>query len=168
MDRAFRLQVICTTLLFCLVSSSAAIAETPDRTHFGNAIRVSAGEETGELTCFGCSIYVRGHVMGDVTAFGGSVVLEDQGEIDGDTTVFAGGLRLAKEAKVGGDVAVFGGRIRRETGSSIGGEVSNFAGPVWLLLIFVLPFLVLGLFIFLVVWLIRRLMRPAVPAAVHP
>ena len=104
--------------------------------------------------------------MGDVTAFGGSIVVEDQGEIDGDAAVFAGGLRLARETKVGGDAAVFGGRLRREAGSTVGGDVSNFGGPVWILLIFVLPLVLFAAFVFFVVWLIRRLMRPAVPAAV--
>ena len=66
-------------------------------------------EEVSEATCFGCSIRVRGHVSGDVTAFGGSIVVEDQGQIGGDLTTFGGSLRLGEDANVSGDVAVFGG-----------------------------------------------------------
>ena len=38
-------------------------------------------ERVSDATCFGCTIHVRGHVMGDVTAFGGSIVVEDQGQV---------------------------------------------------------------------------------------
>ncbi len=67
-----------------------------DRTQFGHRITIGPGEEVSDVTCFGCSVHVRGHVAGDVTTFGGSVVVEDQGQIDGDLTTFDGDLRLDK------------------------------------------------------------------------
>lgn len=156
--------LLCVVL--CVGLSAAAIADGGrDRTQVGNNISVGPGEEVGELTCFGCSIRVRGHVAGDVTAFGGSIVVEDQGEVNGDATVFGGGIRLEKDVRVSGDVTVFGGRVRRDPAATVGGDVTTFGGAGWMLLIFVLPLAFVGLFVAFVIWLIRRLLRPSVPAA---
>lgn len=152
------------TGLFLLSVTACAFAENShDRTQFGHDIVVGAGEEVSQVTCFGCSVRVRGHVAGDVTTFGGGVVVEEQGQIGGDLTSFGGGLRLERESEIGGDVAVFGGRIRRDDSAKIGGDVSTFAGTFWLLLIFGLPFVILGAFIALIVWIIRMVMHRQAP-----
>lgn len=154
---------LCAGLLITMLLSSAAFADR-DRTHVGNDISVGPDEEVGDATCFGCSIRVRGHVTGDVTAFGGSVVVEDQGQVGGDATVFGGDIRVDKEAKIARDVTVFGGRIRRDPASTVGGNVTTMGGPGWMFLIFLIPCILLGLFVALIVWLIRLLLRPRVPA----
>jgi hypothetical protein len=158
--------LICSILL-ALAFSKAAFADddSHDRTQVGHNITIGPDEEVSEATCFGCSIRVRGHVSGDVTSFGGSIVIEDQGEVDGDATTFGGSVRLDKEVKVGGDITVFGGRVRRDPGASVGGDVTNMNTPGWIILIFVLPLIVFGAFVALIVWLIWRLVRrSAVPA----
>lgn len=150
---------------FALPAFAAAQAQSGhDRTHFGHNITIDTDEQVSEATCFGCSIRVRGHVEGDVTAFAGSVTVEGDGEVGGDATVFGGAMRLEKTAKISGDVTVFGGRITRDPSASIGGDVTNFGNPVWVVLIFILPLAVLGGFIALIVWLIRRLLRSSLPA----
>jgi len=159
-----RLRLLFAGLIFILALSSTAFADS-DRTQVGNNISIGPDEEVSDATCFGCSIRVRGHVSGDVTAFGGSVVVEDQGQIGGDATVFGGDIRIDKEAKIAHDVTVFGGRIRRDPASSVGGDVTTMGGPGWIFLIFLIPCIFLGLFVALMVWLIRRLLRPSVPAA---
>jgi hypothetical protein len=152
-------------VFFVAAVCTAAFADGPhDRTQFGHDITIGPNEEISEATCFGCSIRVHGHVDGDITVFGGRIVIEDQGEVNGDATVFAGGIRLDKAVKVGGDVTVFGGQIRRDPASSVGGDVTTFGGPIWIFLIFGLPLVLLGAFIALIVWLIRRMTRPSVPA----
>jgi hypothetical protein len=135
-----------TGLLFLVVValSSAALADR-DRTQVGHTINIGPDEEVGDATCFGCSIRVRGHVSGDVTAFGGSVVEE--------------------EGQIGGDATVFGGRIRRDPAAAVGGDVTTMGGRGWIFLIFLIPLILLGLFIALIVWIIRRLLRPSVPVA---
>jgi type III secretory pathway component EscS len=42
----------------------------------------------------------------------------------------------------------------------MGGEVTSMQGTMWLLLIFVAPFLVLAGIVALVIWLVRRNRRP--------
>jgi cytoskeletal protein CcmA (bactofilin family) len=150
-------------VLLWLVAACAFAENSHDRTQFGHDIVVGAGEEVSQATCFGCSVRVRGRVAGDVTTFGGGVVVEDQGQIGGDLTSFGGNLRLENEANIGGDVTVFGGRIRRDESAKIGGDVSTFTGTSWLLLIFGLPFVILGAFIALIVWIIRMVTRPGAP-----
>ncbi len=153
-------------LLLATLSTAAFADDSHERTQVGHNISIGPHEDVSEATCFGCSIRVRGHVSGDVTTFGGSIVVEDQGEIGGDATTFGGDIRLDKQVKVDGDVTVFGGRIRRDPAASVGGDVTNMGGGGWIVLIFAVPFIVFGLFLWFVIWLIRRLISPAVPAAV--
>jgi hypothetical protein len=151
-------------ILVIAISTAAFGKGVHDRTQFGHNISVGAGEEVSEVTCFGCSVRVRGHVASDVTTFGGSIVVEGQGEIGGDTTTFGGSVRLEKDAKVH-DVTVFGGQVHRDADATVQGDVTNFGGAGWVVLIFGLPLVIFGAVIALIVWLVRRLIRPAVPVA---
>jgi hypothetical protein len=162
--RNLRLRWLLVGLMFWIAFASSAFADGDrERTKVGRNITIGPEEEVSEATCFGCSIRVRGHATGDVTAFGGSVVVEDQGQVGGDITTFGGSIRLEKEANVGGDVTVFGGRIHRDSAAIVGGDVTTMGGPGWMIVIFLTPFIFLGLFVLLIVWLIRRLLRPATP-----
>ncbi|HKV79804.1 MAG TPA: hypothetical protein VJP02_16770 [Candidatus Sulfotelmatobacter sp.] len=160
------LRLIHCVLLVLAIGVPAYADGSHDRTQFGHDITVGSDEKVAEVTCFGCSVRIRGRVDGDVTTFAGSVVVERDGAIGGDTTTFGGDVRLDGGASVK-ELTVFGGRIRRDSGASVGGDVTTFGGgpALWLFLVFGLPFLVLGAFIALIVWLIRRFVRPAVPVA---
>ena len=153
-------------LFSAVLASSASAQGSHDRTQFGHDINVGSDETVAEVTCFGCSVRIRGRVDGDVTTFGGSIVIERDAEVGGDATSFAGDVRLDGGARVK-DVTIFGGRIRRDPQSSVEGDVTTFAGGagLWLFIIFGLPFLVLGAIIALIVWLVRRSRRPALPMA---
>jgi hypothetical protein len=157
--------VVLAYFAFCSIFSSVAFADSPrEYTQFGRDVTIASGEEASDVTCFGCSVRIRGHVLGDVTVFAGRVTIEEQGQVNGDATVFGAGIRLEKEAKVNGEVTVFGGDIHRDPAASIGGDITNFRGTIWIFLIFGLPLAILGAFIALIVWMIRRLTRPSVPA----
>ena len=160
-------------LLGCVLiamTGAPAYADNPreshDRTQFGHEIVVGTDETASDVTCFTCSVRVRGHVAGDVTTFGGTVTVEPDAEITGDTTVFGGDVRLESGAKVRA-VTVFGGKLRRDSSATIHGDVTNFGGgaALWLFLVFGLPFVVLGALVALIVWLIRKFSRPAIPVA---
>jgi len=167
--RGFRL--FSATLLTCLgvslgLSTSAFAKDNPSVTQVGHNIIIGPDQKVGELTCFGCSIRIRGEVAGDVTAFGGSITLEDQGQVAGDVTVFGGDIRLDQAVKVSGNVTVFGGQIRRDPEASIAGDVTSMGGRGWIIPIFLFPFVLLGLLVAFVVWLVQRLLKPAVSAPV--
>jgi hypothetical protein len=151
-------------LLLAVLSTAALADSTHERTQFGHDISIGPGEDTGEVTCFGCSVRVRGHVTSDVTTFGGSVILEDRGEVAGDVAAFGGNVRLDGPVRIDGDLSVFGGRIHRDSTATIGGDVTNFGGGFWMLLIFGLPLIMFGAFIALIVWLVRILTRHRIPA----
>jgi hypothetical protein len=160
------LRLLALVLAFVLALATVAFADgSHDRTQFGHNITVGPDENVSEITCFGCSVRIRGHVDGDVTTFGGSIVLEDGAEVSGDTTSFAGEIRLDEGVKVDGDVTAFAGNIRRAPSASVGGDVTNMGGPGWILLIFVLPLVLFAAFVAFIIWLIRRLLQPSVPAA---
>jgi hypothetical protein len=151
-------------LLFLALAMPALAEGSHDRTQFGHDIVVGSDQSATEVTCFGCSVHIRGHVDSDVTTFGGSVVIERDGSVGGDTTTFGGDVRLDGGAKVK-DITVFGGRVRRDPEAQVDGDITNFAGgaALWLFLVFGLPFVFLGALIALIVWLVRRFTRPSVP-----
>ncbi len=165
--RSIRTTIHLATVFF-LVSFLCTVAfadGSHDRTQVGRNITIAPDEDAGDVTCFGCSVRVRGHVSSDVTTFGGSVIVEDEGEVDGDLTTFGGNVLLDKEVKVGGDVSVFGGHIRRDPATSVGGDVTSVGGRMgWIILIALIPLILFGAFIALIVWLIRRLMQPSLAA----
>ena len=160
-----RTRVFIMLLVVVSLSGAAFAIQAHERTQFGHDVTIGVGEESGEVSCFGCGVHVRGKVTGDVTTFGGSIVVEDQGEISGDTTAIGGNIRLENSAKIGGDATVFGGRLYRDSSAAIHGDISSFTGSIWLFLIFGLPFILLGALIALIIWLVRRFTRPTVPAA---
>jgi hypothetical protein len=150
--------------MLCLAGSAFA-KENPSYTQVGHNISIGPNEKVGDLTCFGCSIRVRGEVAGDVTTFGGSIVIEDQAQVAGDLTAFGGDVRLDPEIKVAGDATVFGGQVRRDPKATISGDVTSMGGHAWLVPILLTPFVFLGLLIAFVIWLVQRVRRPSVSAA---
>src|SRR5258707_14134599 len=89
-------------LLFSMAFSPAAFAkDNPSYTQLGRNINVGPNDQVGDLTCFGCSIRIRGEVAGDVTTFGGSVTVEDQAQVAGDGSIFCGDARLGQGVRGG-------------------------------------------------------------------
>jgi cytoskeletal protein CcmA (bactofilin family) len=132
-----------------------------DRVEFEKNIRIGPDETAGDISCFRCSVYVRGNVKGDILVFAGRVVLE--GTVGGDIATFGGNIRLQPGSKVGGDVAAFGGRVRRDPTAVVGGQVNSIAAQ-WIVLPlagFVAMFCV---FIGFIVWLVARRRHPAAMA----
>jgi len=156
------IRIILPALLLTLSFSTVALAQKTDedRVEFGHNITVAAGQSVGDISCFNCSVYVRGRVNGDIAVFGGRVVVE--GSVKSDVAVFWGTLRLEDGAQVGGDVAVFGGAIRRAPTATVHGEVVSF-GRGWVLLPVLVSVAIVWLIVALVVWLVTRNRRA--PAA---
>ena len=149
-------------LLICLLLAAPfALADNREYTQFGHSIYIGPDQHTGDVTCFLCSVRVRGQVGGEITTFGGNVTIEDDASVGGDVTAFGGTVRLGPATKIGGEVTVMGGTLIRDPKAQIGGDVTTFSGQGWLFVIFGLPLLVFAGIIALVVWLIQRRQRPA-------
>jgi len=152
-------------VVFCLALSSVAFAkDNRSYTQVGHSINIGPNDQVADVTCFACSVRVRGQVAGDVTVFGGSVILEDHAQVAGDVTTFGGDIRLDEGVKVAGDATVFGGQIRRDPAATISGDVTSMGGHGWLVPIILAPFLALGLLVAFVIWLVQRRRTPAVAA----
>jgi hypothetical protein len=160
MTRPFLRSVLCILAMLFLVAWMPAQSKH-ERTQFNNDLHVDEDESTGEVTCIHCSIYIRGQVTGDATAFLGQVVLEPNASVSGDATSIAGNIRLASGTKVGGDATAIGGSVQRDPQASVGGDIDALAGGAWILLIFLVPVLVLGGIVALVVWLVQKGRHPA-------
>jgi len=150
-------------LIICILLAApfALAGDSREYTQFGHSIYIGPDQKTGDVTCFFCSVRVRGQVGGDITTFGGNVTIEDDASVGGDVTTFGGTVRLGPATKIGGELTVMGGTLMRDPKAQIGGDVTTFSGQGWLLLIFGLPLLVFAGIIALLVWLIQRRQRPA-------
>lgn len=144
-----------------MMPSAMLAAANPDRVQFGHDIRIEGNDRVADVTCIGCSVHVRGHVSGDVTAIAGSISAEQGASIAGDVTTVGGSARIENGAQVGGDVTTIGGSLRRDPQATIAGDVTTLGGGGWVFGIFLLPFLFVGGIIALIIWLIQRSRRPA-------
>ena len=150
--------------ILTLVISTAAFAQQTDqdRVEFGHNITVEAGQTSGDISCFNCSVYVRGRVNGDIVAFGGRVAIESS--VKGDIVVLWGTVRLEDGAQVGGDVVVLGGAVRRAPTAAVHGEMVSF-GRGWMVLPVLILVAIVWLIIALIVWLVTRNRRAPIGAA---
>jgi phage baseplate assembly protein gpV len=153
--------------LVLAVAPFASAKNNPVVTQFGHDIRIAPDQKTGDLTCIGCSIYVRGEVAGDVTAVGGSVILEGDASIAGDVTTVGGNLRAGNGTKIAGDLTAVGGKVYRQPEAEVAGDVTALDGQGWMLLIFGLPLLIFAGIVAFIVWLVqpRRPVQPLARAA---
>jgi hypothetical protein len=161
---SFRILTV-AALLAAAFATAPSAQKSHDYTQIGRNLSIGPGEQAGDVTCVACSIHIRGQVAGDATAVGGSIYLEDQAQVAGDVTAVAGSIRLESEVKVGGDATVVGGTMHRTPGAQVSGDVTSVGGTALAVLILISPFLFLGLIAALVIWLVQRNRRDAVPAA---
>lgn len=159
----FASAVLCLALLLSFPVTALA-SPTPSYTKFGHNIDIAPNQSVSDLTCLGCSIRVRGKVAGDVTTIGGNIVVEDQAQIAGDITAVGGNVRLGAGVQVAGDATVVAGELHRDPQATVSGDITEMGGRGWLLLILLLPFVILGLLVAFVVWLVERLRQPSLPA----
>ena len=152
-------------VLLLLPSAVFAAKSNADRFQVNHDIRIQPGDEVGDVTCINCSVYVRGHVSGDVTTIHGNVVAEQGAAVAGDVTVIGGEALIDNGTQIAGDLTAIGGNVRRAPQATVAGDVTSMGGGGWVFLIFLLPFAFLGGIIALIIWLIQRSRRPVpVPA----
>ena len=143
--------------LAAILSAPAALAKNSSEiTQFGHDIRIAEDQQADVVTCFGCSVYVRGPVAGEITTFYGNIVIEGNANVGGEVTAFLGDVRMDEGTQVAGEVTVMGGRLRHPPSSKIAGDVTVFESKGLVYLMVLSPFLVLGGIIALIIWLVRR------------
>jgi hypothetical protein len=110
-------------------SPSPGASAVPQQHHagsahiFGGSLVIPADEiRDGDVTIFGGSVVIDGTVTHDVTVFGGSVNIN--GTVGHDVNVTGGSVHLGPNASVGHDVSTFGGSVERDPGARIGHDVT--------------------------------------------
>ncbi len=90
---------------------------------FSSTVVVTSGEVVcSDVTSLGGSVLIRGEVNSDVVTFGGNVVI-DGGMVHGNITLYGGDLILENGARVNGDIHVCGGHRAGEANSRLHGSV---------------------------------------------
>lgn len=106
-----------------------------NRDTFGKSVTVGADEWVcGNVSVYGGSATVLGHVNGNVTVVGGSADIA--GRVDGNVTAIGGSIHLRSSATIGGNVDAVGGSITRSAGATVNGNVEQGlvggdAAPHW-------------------------------------
>lgn len=156
-----RASSILPVMIVLLGLTAAAMAQSGDEAAYGRTITVGPGETHGDVSCVRCTVYVRGRVNGDIAVVDGRLVVE--GTVTHDIAVFWGDIRLGDGASVGGDVASLGGTVKRSPTAVVKGDVASMGRGAFLAAVigcFVFAAVVIVLFIWFLVWLVRR-GRPA-------
>lgn len=100
-----------------------------ERVGYGQVVRVEEGQEVDEVVGFGDDVHVLGHVRGDATAFGGSVIVHPTGVVRGDAVAFGGDVRIHDGGRIEGGRVSLGvpGVALEEPGSPALGAVGALA-----------------------------------------
>lgn len=122
-----RRRAFVAVLVVLVLAASAGVASAETRT--GGSIVVETGETVdGDLTAYGGSILVEGTVDGNLTAFTGSVVLAEGATVTGNVRASAGTVRVA--GHVGGDVVATASQVSIGDEATIGGDLSAAGSTV--------------------------------------
>lgn len=168
MTRFHLVRALCIAAVLLLSNLNLAAQTDPDRVQFNSDIRIQPEESVGDVTCVHCSVYVSGHVSGDVAVIAGSVFVQQGGSVAGDVTAVGGDAGVKNGATVAGDLTAIGGNLRNDPQATVSGNVATIGGGRWVFLIFLLPLFFLGGIVALIIWLIQRSRHPAAPLPAYP
>lgn len=91
-------------------------------------VTISPGQTAEDITACGGDVVVRGHVTGDVAAYGGNVQVFPAGIVDGDINSYGGRVEVA--GVVQGDVTSYGGGVTLDDTAQINGDVQSYGGAI--------------------------------------
>lgn len=95
----------------------------------GGTVVVGVDETVeGDLTAFGGTVVVRGTVDGDVEAHAGTVVVTEGGHVEGKLRAYAGSVRIA--GTVGRSALSYAGSVTLDEGGEVRGTFGAFAEDV--------------------------------------
>jgi hypothetical protein len=110
-----------------VIASGETVNE--DLAIWGGSLKVEEGGTVdGDVSVFGGTAILNGHIIGDVVVFGGTASVA--GAVDGDLVLFAGTLNAGSSADVDGDCVLIGGTFAGDGASSLNcdavGEFPDF------------------------------------------
>ncbi|MGH9748188.1 MAG: hypothetical protein ACRD59_18985 [Candidatus Acidiferrales bacterium] len=99
-------------LLLCAIPAAAdqvSPKNSRDKTQFFHDIIIEPNDTANVVQCFGCNVYVRGHVTGDIVTGGGSIYIS--GPVDGVAFAFGGHVEVRSGGELRGDAVAIGGYV---------------------------------------------------------
>ncbi|MGA8142457.1 MAG: hypothetical protein WB987_01035 [Candidatus Acidiferrales bacterium] len=106
-----RILAIPIVFLFAIpvAADLAAVKNPQDRTQIFHDVIVGPNGTANVVQCFGCNVYVRGHVTGDVFTGGGSIYIS--GLVDGNALAVGGHIEAQSGGELRGHAAAVGGYV---------------------------------------------------------
>ena len=130
-----------------------------DRVSIFSTINVDSGETVGDVACMFCTVNLQGDVDGDIAVMFATVNSSSGRTISGDVATLFSTVRLADNTHIHGDVATALSTVDFAPSVVIDGDraiLSNGLGVG----IILAPLLLLAGFIWLLVWVLRRILYP--------
>jgi hypothetical protein len=117
-------RILLISFLFLCAIPAAAQRDPPknpqDIAQVFHDIVVGPNGAANVVQCFGCNVYVRGHVTGDVLSGGGSIYIS--GLVDGNALAVGGHIELRSGGELRGHAAAIGGYVTQTGGGKIDRE----------------------------------------------
>ena len=131
--------------------------EGEDRVGIFSTIVVSEERPAADVACVFCSVQINGDVHGDVAVLFSTVTVSDGRTISGDVATLFSTLVLGEGARVDGDLATIFGTASLAESAHVGGDRAVLSRGMRLTIILA-PLLILAGLIWLLVWVVRRVM----------
>jgi len=104
-------------------------SRSADIVRFGEEIRVERDEHVvGDVVAIGGNVVVEGQVSGDCVSVGGNIRLDEGAAVTGDCVAVGGNLTLADSTRVGRDAVSVWGQLRVAPTSKVYGEQTEVSG----------------------------------------
>jgi len=176
MQPRFRVAPLLVVLPLLVLLVAPLQAHARDLVSFGGTLVVPSSQDSGgnsiqDVVCAFCTIEVHGPINGDlVTAFS-SVKVDSNLAIGGDAVSAGTHLTLGEDVAIRKDLVFFGGQLDIPSSVGVNGDRVVMDGTIWTLVLLAPFLIILGLvwlFIWFIVWLVRRNRQYAYPPPGYP
>jgi hypothetical protein len=124
----------CTILAFLLLVGMISAATAQDA-HYLHKFEIPVAQASHSVSCYGCSVFVNGTVLGDVTTVAGNVVVT--GKVTGKVSATGGDIDVVTDGHIYGgaytlvgNINLRGGTVEREASAHFGTvEGESGGGP---------------------------------------
>lgn len=131
-----------------------------DRVAIFNTITVHENEDVGDVACMFCTVNLDGDVHGDVAVMFATVNTATDRTISGDVATLFSTLRVGDNTHIHGDLAAALSNVQLAPSAVVDGDKKLLSSGLGVGLLLA-PLLLLAGFIWMAVWLVRRLLYPA-------
>ncbi len=157
------LSLIAAAALLALPATSLARSHDHDgdnRISIFSTIDVGEGETVGDVACVFCTVNLHGDVQGDVAVLFGTVSTDTDRTLSGDVATLFSTLRVGDRTHIHGDLAAALSTVQLGSEVVVDGDRKVLASGLGLSML-IAPLLLVAGVVWLVVWIVRRVLFPA-------